>query len=292
MNSLLTDAVVTYQETGEDWPALSERINRCVYDFPFKHTSWDHDRCCDFYIAFLPKIPGLVKRYRPINSFETYLYTCLKWYMKTFTEYLAAQEYYDNWAVNEGRMAMENLAEYHPSQTEDVPPKRQILVENCPFKTDGSGRLKNKVFRTRILAAILVYASDIETAKIPALSVLTGVEQSWLENALEKARNQLSQKIERRKKLRGVLNECWYNMEWVKKRMYSDSTCEQGIDRRWEKKYEYWNKRHLIARKALSSLTIRLSLHEVGQIMSLPAGTVASGLYFLRKYWTEHNSKG
>ncbi len=292
MNSLLTEAVMAYQETGEEWSALSERINRFVYDFPFKQTSWDHDRCCDFYISFLPKIPGLVKRYRPINSFETYLHTCLKWYLKTFTEYLSAQEYYDNWSVNESIVAMENQVEYHPAQTEGILPESQILVENCPFKIDDRGRLKNKVFRTRILATILVYASDIETARIPALSVLTGVEQSWLENVLETARDKLSGKIERRTKLRRILNECWYNMEWVKKRMYADSACEQLIDRRWEKKYQYWNKRHLTTRKTLSRLTVRLTLQEVGQIMDLPAGTVSSGLYFLRKYWTEHSGEG
>lgn len=281
MSTVLTHAVIAYQENGENWSRLSEQINQFVYRFPFKHTNWEHDRCCDFYMSFLPKIPRLVRRYRPISAFESYLYTCLKWYMKTFTERLAAEEHYEAWTVNESTRVMENQAEYHPSQRENNP------LPDCPLGIDEEGRLCSKVLRRRILTTILVFASDIEIEKIPALAVLTGVDPTWLETSLEYARGILSERIVRRNKLRERLNECWYNMEWTRKRMETDGIWDENACNRWAKKYHFWRKRHELARRTLFSLQLRLSLKEVGQILNLPTGTVASGLYLLRKQWCD-----
>ena len=83
MEQSLTETVLEFQKTGTGWAALRERICLYVYIFPTKWTDWDEDRRSEFFIDFYPRISGLVNRYEPFYSFETYLCCSLRWYVKT-----------------------------------------------------------------------------------------------------------------------------------------------------------------------------------------------------------------
>lgn len=292
MHEDLTQAVMAYQDSGEDWPELSARISLYAYQFPIKFTNWDHDRCGDFFVSFLPKIPGLVRRYKPNHPFATYLFSSLKWYMKTFTEHLAHQENHDVWSRKECSRELETLAENKPHQIGDFIPRVMEPSPECPFGIDETGRLANAALRHRVLAAAMVYAVDIESKRIPSIAKLTGVEPLWLEWALDLARETVRDKVERRDKLRMRRNECWYKMTRTRNRMHTDGLWDEEVYKEWRKKYLFWKKYHLLACGNLRRLSLKVAHEDVARILNIPVGTIASGLYTLRKYWNETGYSG
>ena len=58
MNTILTQAVLAYQRTGDGWPDLLDRIRLYVYEFPDRWSDWDEDRRSEFFLAFQGRIPA------------------------------------------------------------------------------------------------------------------------------------------------------------------------------------------------------------------------------------------
>ncbi len=291
MSDDLTEAVLAYQRTGENWRELSERIYLNAYKYPVNFTNWDYDKCCDFFVAFMPKIPGLVLRFKPLHTFESYLFSSLQWYMKTFTEQLALKEHYEVWSENESSTAMMDMVEENPVQEGIYASAEVDPLSNCPLKIDAEGRIEIESIRNRILFAVLTYVDDIDPVKIPAIARLTCVDPLWLENSLEIARKSIFEKTTRRTKLRNRRNECWYNMIRIQNRMKKDTHLDSIQIERWKNRYKYWEKRYKLASNALSRLSVRLSAADAGRILNIPQSTIASGLKSLRRYWINNEVK-
>ena len=289
MTKDLTDAVLDYQKTGKNWQELSEKIYLKVYQYPSNTTNWDHDQCCDFFMAFIPKIPGLVLRFKPLSFFESYLLNSLQWYMKTFTESLASKEHYEAWTESEGIMTIKNLLEKDLAQQEiDIEDSPLIY---CPLPVDDKGRIADAVMRNRLIFAILTYADDIIPDRIPTIAQLTCVDSLWLENMLEIARKTILEKTIRRANLRNRRNECWYNMIRIQRRIENSRHLDSMIIDKWKKKYQFWKKRYTAASHSLSRLKIRVSASDTGRILKIPESTIVSGLNALRRYWTKYNNE-
>jgi DNA-directed RNA polymerase specialized sigma24 family protein len=284
MNKSLTDEVVAYNQTGEGWEELSRRIYLYVYAFPAKWTNWDEDRCSDFFLSFLPRIPALVRRYRPEYSFETYLSCCLRWYMKTCLEQRAGQEHYDRWCAEisqeEAGQKMEIGAD--PSH---APPDDKYLG---PFKVDEKGALKDSTLRQRVLFAVLLGAADVDDHRIPFIARLTGTDEDRLRGLVIRSRELVAEKIERRRRLRERRNECWYRLDGARHR--AESACDSGRRETWRKTAGTWEHRHAAACAGIRRLNMTPTHHDIGRMLEVPPGTVSSGLHFLRKAWRKMDS--
>ncbi|MCK5736899.1 MAG: hypothetical protein KAH21_10485 [Spirochaetaceae bacterium] len=155
MKETLTQAVIAYKESGENWNRLLDRISLIVYKYPGKWTNWDEDKCSEFFLSFFPKIPGIVNRFQPRFRFETYLSSSLKWYTKTFNEKIVRREYYESWSVE--------ISEADALRKSGFPVMEQLFYpENCPFELEDNGMLKDPALRRRILYTVLLRAADID----------------------------------------------------------------------------------------------------------------------------------
>jgi hypothetical protein len=278
MMETLTQEVMRFKETGDGWDSLSRRIYLYAYRFPGNWTDWDEDRCSDFFLSFLPRIPGLVKRYKPDFSFETYLASSLRWYMKTYLEAQAGREHYERWSEEEFK---ETAAAESRGRPEDRIFNEESADGTVPFAVDARGRLADLTLRRRILYVLLLRAADVDDHRLPYLARLVDVDEEWLFDIVRKARELVAGNIERRSRLQERRNECWYLLDGARHR--AGSACESDRRAAWEKKARTWKNRYSTAVELIRHLNVTPTHHDIGRMLHVPAGTVSSGLHFLRK---------
>ena len=294
MKKTLTQAVMDYQKTREGWDGLMERISLYIYSFPVRWTGWDEDRCSDFFTAFLPKVPGLVERFKPTFSFETYLASSMRWFMKTYMENLSRKEHYETWymdnAVRE-RSGKQDV-EYRLSPVEDLEFSIDFDPENCPFKLDATGRIADDTLRKRLVFAILIRAADIDFSRIPVLAKLTGTDARWLEDRIEDVHRLIADKIERREELKRKRNEYWFRRDRLQRRRAGDRAAGEKVSPKRESLYGTLDRRFESACEKVRRFSVSPTHEDVAQLVGSPPGTISSGLFVLRKIWNTMETTG
>ena len=281
MSTAITQAVLNYQDTGEGWDDLQKKITLYAYEFPYRWTDWDEDRCSDFFLEFYPRIPGLVRRFRPDFTFETYLACSLRWFIKTFIIHMSERQYHTEWSRRELLYRMdESIKSITASEEEEAP----WTPEACPLETDGEGRAANPTIRRRVLFTVLLHIAEIEISCLPAVAALAGVEIDWLLGVVEEIREFIADKLERREELRRRRNECWYKMEAAERRAEAEGPYDEVSRRTWEKRTLTWRSRYNTAVQGIRQLRVRPSHKDIARVLNLPEGTVASGIFMFKKH--------
>jgi len=278
MKESLTGAVVAYKKTGQGWHELSKHIYLLVYKFPRLWTSWDEDRCSDFFLSFHPRIPRLVEKFEPTYSFETYLFSSLRWFMRTFTENMANLEHYETWCIEEMRDTMEPpLLGKEQEDESDLQ-----LLRDFDLELDETGVIKNDTLRRRILYAVLLRAADFSDHDIPRIAKLIGVDADWLVEQAHEARFRIETKVKLREELREKRNDYWYQLSRARKRLTDAYDSEQRD--KWQRRVDLLENRHRKICGSIRKMSIALSHKSIGEIINVPPGTVSSGLHFLRRH--------
>jgi len=281
MKTSLTGAVVAYKKTGQGWQELSKQIYLLVYNFPKLWTSWDEDRCSEFFLSFHPRVPRLVKKFEPTYSFETYLFNSLRWSMKTFAERMTEVEHYETWCIEESQGTMESFVPKEEEKDEsNLPSPKKSALE-----IDEAGVLMNDTARRRILCAVLLRAGDFGDHDIPRIARLIGLNEDWLLRQTHKIRNKIEKKLELRERLREKRNEYWYQLSRARKK-YTDARDSEQREK-WKKKADLLKDRHRRACRNIREMSVTPSHKSIGEIVNVPTGTVSSGLHFLRRYLNE-----
>jgi len=268
---------MAYKKNGQGWHELSRNIYLLVYRFPRLWTSWDEDHCSDFFLSFHPRIPRLVERFEPTYTFETYLFSSLRWFMKTFTENIANLEHYETWCIEESQEAMEPFV--HGKEQEDEVDLHSI--KESALELDEAGVLKNQTLRRRILYAVLLSAGDFSDHDIPRIASLIDLDADWLVRQVHEARTRIDTKIKIREALREKRNEYWYQLNRARKRL--TDLCDSEQRDKWRRKVDSLEGRHRKICRSIRKMNIALSHKSIGEIINIPAGTVSSGLHFLRR---------
>lgn len=279
MRTSLTGALVAYKKTGQGWHELYKQICLLVYKFPKFWTSWDEDRCSEFFLAFHPRIPRLVKKFEPTYSFETYLFNSLRWFMKTFTENMADLEHYESWCIEESQETVEiEPSELGKEQEDDF--DLRYLNESA-LELDEAGILKNNTLRRRILYVVLLRAADFSDHDIPRLAKLLGVDSDWLVGQTHEARSKIETKMKLREGLRERRNKYWYQLSKARKKLAA--VCDSEQRNMWRRKADLLEDRHKKTCENLRKMSITLSHKNIGEMINAPPGTISSGLHLLRK---------
>ena len=313
MRKSLTEDVLNYQRTGDGWKELNERISLYIYRYPARFSDWDEDRCSEFYLAFHPRIPRLIRRFRPDYSFETYLSSCLKWFMRSFSEKILQQNFYDAWWTSTERISFDNCGNLfsrdpaslpeelcrdrvfddspirRTGKTEGKPilpqsrPKCRNLPEESGIPADPEGRISDPALRRRVLFLTLLMAVDLDSRQLETAARMTGVEPRWLFDTAAELTKSLERRLANRERLRCRRNECWYRMESASRRRQAEEVQDGYRYREWKRREQTWRKRYRSACEGLNRIRVRPSHREIGRLLNTPAGTVSSGIHLIRK---------
>jgi len=267
---------MAYKETGRGWHELSNHIYLLVYKFPKLWTSWNEDCCSEFFLSFHPRIPRLVKNFEPTYSFETYLFSSLRWFVKTFKDNMTNLEHYETWCVEESQ----ETAEMQSEQKDE-----SELLRESTLELDEKGILRNETLRRRMLYMFLLKAADFSDHDIPRIAKLIDVDADWLVEQTHKARARIEAKVKLREELREKRNEYWYKLSKARKRLTNSYDLEQ--EAKWKKKVGLLEKRHRKICSSIRKMNIMPSHKDIGEIVNVPPGTVSSGLHFLRRWGNE-----
>lgn len=120
--SELTQTVMRFKRTGTGFDELEKRVCLLIYDFPKYSPGIDEDTRGEFLLYMLPRLRGIVDRYRPYEvAFEGYLFCCMRWKLKTFLR-------------RRTRARLHSRIEWDRHVWEDV--RRERLVERSPGDPD------------------------------------------------------------------------------------------------------------------------------------------------------------
>jgi hypothetical protein len=281
----LTAAVLDYQDSGKNLKCLLDRISLDVYEYPSRWTDWDDDARSEFFLEFLPKLPGLVTRFRYTGRpFEVYLRSCLRWFLRTYAAGRTARENRKRFAAREMGIYAEEVAEslrpdaFVDSSENDSTPAKQ----KGPFLLDGDGSIANPVFRRRFLFLALLGGANLNGDTLIRAAQLAGREVEWFSKRIEEVNRLVAHRIARRETLRERRNECWYRMTAAEYHAGDEPVPEKKA--MYASRARTWKVRFNAARRDLGRLAVLPTHEDVARILGVPKGTVDSGLHYLRKF--------
>lgn len=288
----LTAAVLAYQDNGGNIKPLLDRISLKVYDYPARWTDWDDDARGEFFLEFLPKLPGLVSRFRFTGRpFEVYLRSCLRWFLRTYAAGRTAREDRRRFAAREMKGYAEEVAESFRPDSFVVSPEPSPIPpdQRGPFRLHSDGSIADPVLRRRFLFLALLGGANLRGDTLSRAAKLAGKEIAWFTEQVEEVNKLVAHRIARRETLRERRNECWYRMTAAEYRAGDEPVPEKREV--YESRARTWKIRFNAARRDLEKLAVLPTHEDVARILGVPKGTVDSGLHYLRRFLRDRGTR-
>ena len=135
--------------------------------------------------------------------------------------------------------------------------------------------------RRRIFCLLLKEVHQVTDSLLVHAALLTGCEQTWLEEKLRQARELTFQREGRRETFQHRRCQALFNLYSLHDRIRESINPAERADlfRQLEKETRRLNR----AKEALRRVSRRPSHREIASLLGLPKGTVDSGLYYLNQ---------
>ncbi len=295
MYTELTKEVLHFQKTGKGWNSVLRKTLLHIYQYPMDKKGWDEEDCSGFLLDYYPRIPGIIKRYKPVYNFETYLNNGLYWFIKTYKDKLMDNKYYDVWASDPVRVLYDDETTPGMAMPGDEPVMQEKYPEyvaerapeyvNTELETDSTGQFVNPAFRRRIMYLVLLHASELSDAQIDSAARLSGNTPGKILEYIQELNKLTSDRMKKKVQLTERRNECWYKMEQARYRSQLEEKSTGQKSAEWQKKARTWERRYKIACQNLQKLRVKPFHAEIGKVLDTPTGTVDAGLHFIKKAW-------
>ena len=242
---------------------------------------------------FFPKIPGLVRRYKPQYPFESYLTNAMQWYVKTFIEKAVNADHHESYALEEFTNQAIEVAEKAAKNFGFGQPWRKttgLIRTNARSRWTVNGRLADPGLRRRILYVALHRAADIADSRLCRLARLTGVSKNWLLSKASESRRLTRESYDKRENSAREETNAGTSTTGPRAghvRQHEPTDTRAGnIDR---KPGTPGTRK---AKRSAENLSVTPSHAEIGKMIGSPAGTVSSGFFFLRQLWSRMEQTG
>jgi len=272
----LTDQVLQFQKSGSGLDSLLQQIAPMVYRFPRRERSADEDDCGDFYCFFIPRVPGLLRRFEYRGrAFEVYLIACMRWQFRS----------YANRRIRRDRSAtVARSREFWPSPvTEpDTVSESPAPVEWARelLKVDQDGRIGDPVMARRVILIALKASQEVDAPTIQRVARLTGVTEEWLRERIDLLHSRLRERRERRALLRKRRDQAFFRLRDFESRLRNESRI--SVRTRLATLIEQESAHVANSRRALSRVPVSPTHRDIAEVLGIPKGSVDSGLYYMR----------
>ena len=283
MSDPLTAAVVRYQRTGTGREELVQKTAVIVYRHLLGRRSADEDDAGDFLCFFYPKIPHLFGRFSYQGKpFVHYLMVTVKMQFRSFQAQRRKED------------ARRIFLEFHKSVLPPWSPPHVLRtapsshirkkVEQV-FGISGQEPVSNTTYRRRLLFLIMKEALKIDSETVEYVAAVTGYEESWLYNCIQKLKSKMKQKCERIDTLRLKRNRYYLRVCTL----HTQLTRAVHTIERQDLCNTLKNVKRLLMDTIdeLSRVPTTPTHRDIAMILGVPKGSVDSGLYYLKNAYLE-----
>jgi len=281
MNSNLTEDILLYKRTGKGFEEILRTISIEVYKFPQVRFRWDEDLSGDFFCYFLPRIPGLIKRFTFTGKpFEVYLVSCMKWQMKTF---LSKQIRDDR-----RRRVIEHISatdaysqnDYEDCGTEVDEEEPYIPLLKSILKIDSKGNVTEEPFKRRLLYLALSSCEYVSEHIVIRISIMTGIPKLKIEELMKALDERMEKTRARLRMLQTRRNSHYFRIVYVHEELSRNPDREKRLNLMEELKEE--KRKFERTCEELRNLQAGPSHRDIAEVMGIPKGSVDSGIYYIR----------
>jgi len=281
MNSNLTEDILLYKRTGKGFEEILRTISIEVYKFPQVRFRWDEDLSGDFFCYFLPRIPGLIKRFTFTGKpFEVYLVSCMKWQMKTF---LSKQIRDDR-----RRRVIEHISatdaysqnDYEDCGTEVDEEEPYIPLLKSILKINSEGNVPEEPFKRRLLYLALSSCEYVSEHIVIRISIMTGIPKLKIEELMKALDERMEKTRARLRMLQTRRNSHYFRIVYVHEELSRNPDREKRLNLMEELKEE--KRKFERTCEELRNLQAGPSHRDIAEVMGIPKGSVDSGIYYIR----------
>ena len=268
----LTRKVLEFQRTGAGLDALVGELAPKVYQFPRRKMGWDEDACGDFYLYFQPRLLRLLDRFQDLGRpFESYLGSVLGWQLRNFARERRKGE--RRWNASLRLEAIDPASENAPDGEQPQACPRLSPEILAVIRTDSD--------RRHFLFLLLKCARHIDRERAETLGPLARVPAARLLALV----STLAEKRAHREGRLAIFCERRNRAFSLARLLEGELRLETDPSRRQEmqKRLAKANRRMAMAMERMSRVALAPTNREIADSLSVPKGTVDSGLYLLKR---------
>ncbi|MBN1834489.1 MAG: hypothetical protein JW820_01495 [Spirochaetales bacterium] len=278
----LNERVLQYQRDGRGLQELMEEIAPRVYSYPLSKFGFDEDDCGEYFLFVYPRLLRTLARFQERGRpFEWYLNSVLRWQLGEYRRLRRASE--ERWAAATQPGFWERPAVSGGGGPEDTDPGPvELLRKVC-------GTRGSRAAGRRILFWALKHPRRLAGEDIQALAEVSGLEESFVEEAVRAVEQSLHQREERLRRLHERRNRAYARCLHLQGQLCR----ELDRERRRELRARLDKARNSLHRTAerLSRVRAQPSNREIARALRVPKGTVDSSLFWLRRRLTRDDRR-
>lgn len=263
----LTEAVLRYQDTGENYEKLIERISLIIYNYPDRINSLTEEDKCDFYLGFFNRIEGLISNFnfngRP---FEVLLNQTLKWHSRTLLADRKREKHLQAVEIMDEEIKIKEMLQVQWDRKEIEAVKVEI---------------KKSSLKQRLLFLFLMNSIHISENDTEIFSKISGYKYDWLLEKRDAIRSELHIKSSRLEKLREKRNNYFTLLRYYQ--LQEQEEIEFNRKQACREKTIKLKKKLDDTRKNISRISTKPTHIQIAKLLGIPKGTVDSGIHYFRK---------
>lgn len=275
----LSEKVLHFQKTGEDYHSLLRDLYLKIYRYPRKKYGLSEDDCGNFYLYFFPQIKRIIHSYKKSDtSFTTYFNSVLFWKFRTYLK-LKIKSWY-SWETS---ISDDLWQPMHKGET-----VKNILIKISHndyladlFMINKNGKINDESAKRQLLILMLKKVKDLYLEDIIHLSGITGYDVSWLMEVVESLKSTLIQNFSRLKKFRERRNMAFWRLKFIEQQVKKET--DQLRKNRLKVKSERAKKTMKQAMVDISRIRLSPTHAKIAAILNMPKGTIDSIFIRLKK---------
>lgn len=277
INYNLTARVMQYQSDGLGLRGVEHDVAVIAYRYIRNNRRLDEDEAGDFFSLYYPRIMALIPQFRYRGRpFEVYLYVSIRWNIirycrKKMQKNLEQQMY-----------RMTSFWEVHQSE----PP----YSSDSSWKTPDQYPPLTKTTRKRIIYLALRESEYLNNAMIEEIVAYLEIDRRWFMNCVTALKEKTSHRRQRLDRLRRYRNQDFYRSHLLQIRFEKCFDPDHREDLR--KKILDLDRRLKNLNEKIKKAHLHPTNHEISEVLSVPKGTIDSGIFYLRKAYLPEESGG
>ncbi|WP_319417430.1 hypothetical protein [Marispirochaeta aestuarii] len=278
MKEKLTPIILAYQEGRVSRTRVINQISIFSYNFLHNKFKEEADTASEIFCEIYRRIPKMIDSFVYRGSpFEVYLHMSIRRATCTYFYNSKRQQTLRNYSE---KMYFDGL---EPEDVDKLPSDSDTAIDpeyREYFSFDDKRKIQLEYLRRRLLCLVCKNAWFCSPAHIRKTAEATGVSYNWLYEKIEHLRDSMHARSRRHLRLSLLRKE---NMARAHMYQNAGDNCFVTEERQqYHRRYHAARRRMRALTKELHNVPMAPTHSEIARVLSIPKGSVDSGLHYLR----------